>query len=368
MRDTELRIGGEVYAGWESVGITRAMDAAAGAFRLTVTDRWAGQRESWPINPGDECEVRADGETVIRGWVDIVRPSLDSSAHAIEIQGRDRTGDMVDCSAVHDPDEWRNIDLLALAGILGGPFGISARAEAAVGDPFPLVKVNQGETALECLARYARARKLLVMPDGAGGLLLTRTGARRAAVDLIQGENIKSASGSLDWSERFSQYTVKGQGNFSEDNADGEPEAHVLATARDAYVTRYRPLIVIADADAVESTAAERATWEANTRLGRSAQASITVVGWRERAGGALWAPNTLVRVRSPWLRIDGQMLIRQVTLSRDSTSGTTATLECVSPQAYDPAPPDGAQGRSLKKKDRANPWLEALGEELDDE
>lgn len=367
MADAELRIGGVVYGGWESVGITRAMDAAAGAFRLTVTDRWSGQREPWPINPGDECEVRADGETVIRGWVDIVRPGFDAGSHAIEVQGRDRTGDMIDCSAVHDPDEWRRIDLLALANILGGPFGIGARAEVDVGAPIDLVKLNQGETALEALSRYAKARKVLVMPDGAGGVLLTRTGARRASVELVQGENILRASGSLDWSERFSDYIVKGQGRFNADNADGEPEAHVQAAARDTLVTRYRPLIVVADADAVESTAADRATWEANTRLGRSAQASVTVVGWRETPGGALWRPNTLVNVRSPWLRIDGQMLVRQVTLARDATSGTVATLELVSPQAYDPAPPDG-KGRSLKKKDRANVWAEALGEEITEE
>lgn len=354
----ELRIGGQVYAGWESVGVTRAMDACAGTFGLSVTDRWYGQDQPWPINPGDACEVRLDGETVITGYVDMSRPSYSASSHTIEVQGRDRSADMIDCSAVHTPDEWRNIDLLKLANILAGPFKIAARADVSVGAPFSLVKLNQGETALEALLRYARQRKLLVMPDAKGGILLTRTGTRRAAVDLVQGQNILEASGTLDWSERFSEYTVKGQSNFSIDT-DGETEAHVLGKASDPGVNRYRPLVIVGDSDTNTASAKDRATWEANTRLGKATAATITVQGWRQNGAGALWQPNMLVRVRSPWLRMDGEMLIRQVTFKKDN-SGTTTQLEVASPQAFQPEPPDKA-----KKKGGDNQWMSAIGEDV---
>ena len=45
----------------------------------------------------------------------------------------------------------------------------------------------------------------------------------RASVELVQGQNILSANGKLDWSERFSEYIVKGQGGFSEET-DGEKQ------------------------------------------------------------------------------------------------------------------------------------------------
>lgn len=64
------------------------------------------------------------------------------------------------------------------------------------------------------------------MPDGAGGLLITRAGNRRAAVGLVQGENILTASGSIDHSQRFSSYLVKGQASYSAES-DGEGEAHI---------------------------------------------------------------------------------------------------------------------------------------------
>lgn len=364
MRDDrlELRIGGTAYAGWKSIGVTRAMDCAAGTYNLGVTDRWAANQKPWEITPGDLADITIGGETVISGYVDIVDPEFDSGSHTISVQGRDKSADMIDCAAVHEPDEWRNISLLALAGILAKPFGISVSNDADIGQVIDLVKLQQGETAFEALTRYAKMRKMLVMPDGKGGVILTRTGSKRAAVELVHGENILSASGRLDYSERFSEYIVKGQGQFSSET-DGEKEAHVLAKATDPGVKRYRPTIVIADTEANDATAQERATWQANTAIGKSINGKISVQGWRQTKGGELWAPNLLVRVRAPWMRIDGEMLIKQVTFVKNSDNGTTAELDIVSPQAFDPEPPSSKKAKK-KKKGGGNPWEAALGDD----
>lgn len=363
----ELLIGGRLYAGWEQAGITRAMDAACGTFNLAVTDRWEPNAEPWPIVPGDECEIRLGGETVISGYVDLVRPSFNADSHTISVQGRDRSADLVDCSAVHDPDEWKNIDLLALANRLGSPFGVAAKAETDIGAPIPLVKLQHGETALEALTRHARMRKVLVMPDGAGGILLTRTGSRRAAVELLQGRNILDASGQLDNSERFSDYIVKGQASYR-DETDGETEAHAEGKARDPGVTRYRPMLIVADAESNAASASDRATWEANTRMGRAASATIVVQGWRQTPGGELWAPNMLVSVRSSWLGMSGEMLIRQVTFDKGA-GGTVTQLDVVSPSAYEPEPikqkkGSGSGGLTWNEgvDDDVKDWMKRIG------
>ncbi|WP_376947180.1 phage baseplate assembly protein [Azorhizophilus paspali] len=360
---------GMSYAGWTELGVTRAMDAVSGAFTVALTERWEGrggmaaQVEPWPILPGDACEVRLGGVPLVVGYVDIFRPSYGPESHTINIQGRDKAADMIDCSAVHSPDEWKNIDLLKFAQIIAQPFGIPVRADVSVGEPFQVIKLNQGETAFEAIERYARQRKLLAMPDGAGGLLLTRAGTQRASVALVQGKNIKEASGSIDHSQRFSQYTVKAQTSWSE-ATDGEAEAHIEGAVTDSGVKRYRPMLVIAEADGTANAAKERATWEANTRIGKSATASITVQGWRQYPGGPLWLPNMLVNVRSSWLRMDGEMMIRQVTFTRDD-GGTQAKLDIVSPQAFAPEPPDSlAAKKAGKKDDDGKLWKEALGEE----
>lgn len=370
MDDLELLVNGQIYAGWTSLGVTRAMDAAAGAFTVELTERWEGnegmaaQVEPWPILPGDECEVRLGGVPMIHGYVDIFRPSFTATDHTINIQGRDKTSDLIDCSAVHSPDEWKNIDLLAFAKIVAKPFGIEVSADVDVGEKFPVIKLQQGETAFEAIARYAKQRKLLAMPDGSGGLMLTRTGKLRAAVGLVQGENIKESSGSIDHSQRFSDYTIKGQASYSDDT-DGEGEAHIEGSVKDSGITRYRPMLIIAESGGTPGGAKERATWEANSRLGKSASASITVFGWRQGGlTGDLWLPNMLVAVKSDWLRMDGEMIIRQATFTRDE-NGTLTKLDIVSPQAFAPEPPDSKDAKKKKGKNKGrNIWAEAIGEE----
>lgn len=367
MDDLELLVNGMAYAGWTSLGVTRAMDAASGAFTVTLTERWEGregmaaQVEPWPILPGDQCEVRLAGVPLIVGYVDMFRPAYSATAHTINIQGRDKTSDLIDCSAVHAPDEWRNLDLLQFARAVAAPFGVPVSAEAEVGERFALIKLQQGETAFEAIERYARQRRLLLMPDGAGGLLLTRAGTRRAEVALVQGENILDASGTIDHSQRFSAYTVKAQAGFSVDS-DGEAEAHIEGAVTDSGISRYRPLLIVAESGGTGASVRERAAWEANSRLGKSAAASITVQGWRQYPGGPIWSPNMLVAVRSAWLRLDGEMIIRQATFERGE-QGTTTRLDLVSPQAFAPEPPDSRKTKTNKAGKR-NIWAEAIGEE----
>lgn len=370
MDDLELLVNGMKYSGWSSLGVTRAIDAATTAFTATLTEKWeagnnsTAQVEPWPILPGDGCEVRLAGFPMVIGYVDIFKPSYSATDHSINVQGRDKVADMVDCSAVHSPDEWKNIDLLSFAQILANPFGVTVTADIALGEPFQICKLQQGETAFKAIERYARQRKALLMPDGAGGLLITRAGVRRATTSLVQGENILSASGTIDHSQRFSNYQVKGQASYSPDST-GETEAHIQGGVSDSGIIRYRPMLLVAETGGTTASLQDRAAWEANSRIGKSAAASITVQGWRQSAGGALWEPGMLVYVRSSWLRMDGWMLIRQITYERGE-GGTTAKLEIVSPQAFDPEPPDGAKATKSKvgKKGQRNIWAEAIGEE----
>jgi prophage tail gpP-like protein len=366
MDEFELLVGGMVYAGWTSIGVTRAMDASAGAFTVTLAERWyEGQSprltEPWPILPGDECEVKLGGVSLIKGYVDIFRPSFSSNSHTINIQGRDKTADLIDCSSVHNPDQWKNLDVLQFAQALAKPYGVKVRADVDVGPKFATLKLQQGETSFEAIERYAKQRKLLLMPDTGGDLLLTRAGTKRAAVSLVQGENILEASGSIDHTQRFSEYIVKAQASYSNDT-DGDREAHLKGSVTDSGIERYRPMLIIAEAGGTGASVTERAAWEANTRIGKSAAASITVQGWRQQPGGALWEPNMLVPVRSSWLRMDGEMIIRQVTYERGE-GGTTAKLDIVSPQAFAPEPPDSKDAKT-RKAGKRNVWAEAIGEE----
>ncbi len=329
----ELKVKSGIFSGWEEIEIKLGIEQICGTFQLDVTERWPGQDTPTPILPGNSCEVLLDGQTMITGYVDYTEPSYDDTSHAVSITGRDKTLDLVDCSAIHKSGQWRNRSLDQIASDICKPFGIKVIKLVDVGDPFSTFNIQEGERAFEALDRMARMRAVLLMSDGLGNLLITRAGQNSIATELVEGVNIKRGSGKFSWKERFSHYVVKGQHR----GTDGEPADNARgpsAAADDTVIDRYRPLVVLAEDQGHIASLKQRAEWEKNVRLGRANRATITVQGWKHADG--LWLPNSLVHLRSPKLYADLDLLIAQVTYKKKRSTGTTTDLELVRPEAFD--------------------------------
>lgn len=330
MPDVTLQVAGRLYGGWKSIRITRGIEQIAGSFELTVSDRWPGQETARPIRPGQACTVAIDKETVITGYVDDVLPHYNAREHTVTVAGRDRTGDLVDCS-VYPAGEWRGRTLLQVAVEICKPFGVTVRAEVDTGAPFNSAAAQPGETGFEALERAARMRGLLLVADGLGGLVLTRASKTRVTTPLVRGQNILAASTVLSWRERFSRYLVQGQdsgSNWSTPEQNTQPQGEAL----DNSIDRYRPLLVLAEYNGNTAQMQERAKWEAAVRLGRATRAMVTVQGWRHGAG--LWLPNRLVRLTDDWLGVDRDLLIAAVSCLYDE-GGSRCELELVRPEAF---------------------------------
>jgi prophage tail gpP-like protein len=349
MPDVRLSVNGADYGGWEKIRIVRGMEQIAGTFELTVSERWPGTPEGRAIRPGDECRVSVDGETVITGYIDDFMPQYDAGSHSVTVAGRDRTGDLVDCSAVHSPGEWRGLDLLGLAQAIAQPFGVSVRADTDLGPAFGTFALQESETAFEAIERAAKMRAVLLMSDGRGGLLLTRASSERIGTALELGVNILGARGSFSQKDRFSEYIVKGQRKGTDDDFEA-PNAITEVTARkaDEGVKRYRPLVILAE-DLGDGVSFERRiAWERNTRLGKSIRSTVTVQGWKH--AGGLWAPNRTVHITDPWQGLDDDLIIAQVQLMLDDR-GTVTDLELTHPAAFDLLPEAEHQKASKKQK-----------------
>jgi prophage tail gpP-like protein len=249
------------------------------------------------------------------------------------VYGRDAVGDLIDCSAALRPGRWENRTLTQIAADICRPFGIAVTATADVGPVFAAFAVQPGESAFEAIERACRFRGVLPISDGRGGLVLAEPSTERLSVALVQGENILAASAALSFRDRFSAYTALGQA-AGMDESTPEQNASPAGRATDPGVTRYRPLIVIAEESADAAGLARRAVWEAAVRRGRSSRAVITVQGWSHPGG--VWAPNRRVLVRAPWLQLDAEMLIVSVHLLRDA-SGTRAEIEVCPPEGLTP-------------------------------
>lgn len=340
MPDFRVVVNGQSYGGWKEASVTRTIEALAGSFEVLVSEKWPGEPTRREINPGDACTITLDGETVLSGYVDEVNGQYaggaegGDGAHTVAISGRDKTGDLVDCSHVGPPNEWQGQRIDAIARAICAPFGVTVTVASGTDIGAPLARkfaIAAGETAYEAIERMCRTRAVLAVSDGRGGLVLTRAGTAKASTALVLGENILAGSGLSSLTERFSQVTVKGQ-RAGDDSLFGAEASGPSGLARDPIVQRYRPLIVVAESQADIATCRDRARWETNVRAGRGRRATYRVQGW-SHAGG-LWRPNELVDVRDPLLGNATEMLI--VTVRHSIAQGSSTEIELVRPEAYD--------------------------------
>lgn len=352
MADVRLEVDGTEYLGWKRVHVERGVDTISGVFVLEVSDRWSASQQPWAIRPGAECQLSVDGITIMVGYVDVVRASYDATSRSLQISGRDKAADMVDSSALNEPDSWSEVTIGKLTKELAAPFGIEVTDSSGDTKPFHLAKIQPGETAFAILERYSRQRGVLTISDGRGGIVLTKPGDQRADVSLEQGANILSASGTADYSQRFAEYLVTGQ-TAGTDTVFGTEASQVEGKSRDAEVRSARRLLITAPNSADAANMQAIAAWEAITRAARGSPLTITVQDWYQTPGGRLWEPGEIVQVKSPWLQLTEatDFLINSVEFTKDD-GGTLTKLELLRPDAYKPNPAldaqDGAFGGFL--------------------
>lgn len=331
MADVTLQVNGLNYAGWETARITLGMEQIAGEFELSVSERWGGQDAMWPIFPGDECRIFLGKIPVITGYVDDAAPEYDKASHNVRITGRDKTGDLVDCSAIHKSGEWLGVPLERICSDLCAPFGIGVKTLAPTGARFKKFAIQECETVFEALDRAARMRGILLMSDGLGNLLLTRAGSEISPVALVKGQNIEKLSGTFSNKDRHSIYIIKGQNPGSDDTTTAH-HAQTKASCTDANITRYRPLIVFAD-QGTGSTYRDRAIWERNIRAGRGSRAVYTVTGWE--CGSGIWRPNRMVKIQDDFLHAPPELIIPKVVFHLDE-NGSRTELEVCRKEAFE--------------------------------
>lgn len=335
-----LTLGGMAYAGWTDVSIETSIDSVSGGFDLTLSAREKTGVTEWPIARGMACTVTLGGETLITGWVDSVERRIAAEDYAISVRGRDKAGDLVDCSATNSPGSWRGKKLEAIAAEIAAPFGIALVIEGDTGKAFEKFALQPQETAFAAIERMARYRGLVCWSTGDGRVIIGNPGTSGAIAGRIEeGANVLSASAGDEGSERFSEYLVKGQASGS-DRRNGKAAAQIRGNASDAGVTRYRPMIVIGEEQSDASSLASRAEWEARVRAGRGQKLGVTVPGWfteggQEAGAGTVWKAGTRATCRIPSCRIDAVLLVQRVRFSRSGDQGTVTELELVPPEAW---------------------------------
>lgn len=349
-----ILVKGKAYGGWKSARVMRSIESICGSFDLSVSDRFVDQEIPWPILEEDECTVKIEGVTVLTGYVDARRVSFGPEESTFEVTGRDRTGDLVDCS-VFLPESgaskkgkkaWQFVGVspLDLAIKVAKPYGISVTLQAGLSPPAKVktFAVSPGDSAADVIEKACRLAGLLPVSDGVGGLVLVRAGSNRATTALVQGKNVLSASAEFDSQGRFATYAALAQGPGTDD-AFGTAAAHVQAYAEDAGVRRpWRTLVVRPEGAATVAQCELRAQWEAKVRAARGDAVSVNVQGWRQQ-DGSVWPLNAKVQTDLPAIGIGGEMLITGALHTVDDSTGEITQLTIRRPDAFLPDPTVGS-------------------------
>ena len=309
-----LLIDDKVYAGWTAIEVQRGIERIAGGYVLQLTTRYPGVDAPLQLRQGLACKVLLGADLVITGYIDEYETDDTDRSSSVRVHGRDKTGDLVDCSAMYKTGQWRGVRLEQIVADIALPFKINVAVAPGTdtGEVFKRFALEEGEKAFAAIDRACRLRAVLVTSTPDGNLLITTASTVSSGVRLMEGVNMHKFHSRHDWKERHSEITLKGQVP-GDDHEHGAAAAHLKASAKDAEIDRYRPLVVIAEHGTSSKSLSDRAAWEVKVRLGRGKRGGCTVVGWRtgtDGQQGPLWQPNTLVHVTSARMGLDMELLI----------------------------------------------------------
>jgi len=278
---------------------------------------------------------------VLTGYVDAVSASVDTGVR-FRISGRDITNDLVDCS-VTKASEWKDLKFEDFVQDLIEPFPIEVVLDSVVdtGDVIPTINYEQGSKVYELIAKHAQLKQLILITLPDGRLLITRASTERVTDEFgkttmssfIEGDNILSITANTNWSEVFSEYIVKGSRQSTVDDATEEEATQIEGCTTDTRIPRFRPLIIVPDAEQSNVSAKKRADWEATTRIGAAEDYTIIRQGWQPSI-------NKLAYVKSPSLAVDGDYVIASFRLIADE-SGKRTEFNFVHPRVFTPLEAD---------------------------
>jgi prophage tail gpP-like protein len=345
-----LTVGNQSLTGWQRVSVTRPLAAIPASFSIEVTEKYPNASDI-DLKAGQPCTVKIGADLVLTGYVDRYSSSISAAQHTIRVEGRSRSEDLVDCSALvqnttagsesKEGLQILNGDVISIAKQLAAPYHVEINSNVTGPlQPIPQLNINLGETVWEIIDRITRYAELIPydMPDGS--LMFSAVGTESMASGFTIGANVESADVMFSMDQRYSQYEGHVMATMALGTDAGVNSPGVGEIVKDEEVPRFRKLFVISEQTVMgQPLAGKRAIWEKNRRWGQSFNFTVTTDGWRD-AAGKLWSPNMLAPVNAPQLKVDPtkSWLIGTVTYLRDE-GGQHARLSLWPKEAFSVEP-----------------------------
>lgn len=352
-----IKINGNPYNNFISATVAASITAMARGFSFVST---ASLENNFPVKIGDNVIITADGTQIIDGFIESIEINYNDLSHDIRVGGRSFLSDFVD-STVPTQFEKSGTTLEAIASNLLSSIGINASIDNQAGSirdfGSDITSAEIGQNALEFLEGYSRKRQILLTSDGAKKMIFARAGTARAPAELknvlgARDNNILDARLNINYANRFNQYIVHSQLNTSTDGFSQTPKETVeqQGEAIDDDIRASRKLEMNAEESSESFSAGDRAVWEKNIRIGNAWNYSVTVAG--NSVDGALWLPNTIVKVTDNFCQIDSQeLLIKDVQYDFDLSGGSKTKMNIIKRESLTLEVAQSARKSNTKKQ-----------------
>jgi len=339
-----LEVNGTDYDNFVSASVGIRLDALSNTFTFEAV---APQNAPLPFKGGDPCKIRADGELVLTGFIEVISVSYDSESHTINVSGRDKTGDLLD-STIDKLDDFygENLTLKALIEAVIKSIGSDIKViDEANPTPFngaeDISAPEPGDNAFSFIEAHARKKQVLLTSNANGDIIITKNSGEYAegAVQHIIGaddNNVLSANFNFDTTGRYNLYKMASSLNPVALNFSGDTGVDSISNQSggisDDEIRAGRQLVLVSETTLSDENCAKRAKWEADIRKARGLLYSAKVNGFR--IADNLWQINRLYQIVDDYVGKKETMLCNSVSFNW-GPEGSDTDLGFVGKKAY---------------------------------
>lgn len=373
-------VNGQRFGGWKSVHIEMSLDQIARAFSLEVTRTFPNKSDYKILQSGGLVQVMIGDDLVCTGYITATPVKYDGKTITVNVQGKSKTVDLVDCcppsAAVETASSegwagvkgksgnevkapaaasmWKNIPTSEIIAALAKPYGIAVRDDAGIATKPANHTVNPGETVVESINRLITKDNIILTDDENGNLVITQPGEGGECTDaLVLGQNVLSGEAKFDFSKRYSDYVVLGQ-HKQTDSDNSKTAASDKGTAHDSGISRYRLKVIKDKGQSSNAFCLGRADFEMRYAKSQSEKVTYKVQGWRQSSGD-LWPLNGNVRVVDTILNKSNPTLVISRISFDMNAQGMLTTLDCCAKEGI--SRDEKSSGTTSEKKDAGASW-----------
>jgi len=306
--------------------LTKSIENFCNSFSFTITNKMANDIS---LAEGSRIKISIAGENQFTGLVESINHSQTSNSHSITVQGRDKTGELIDSYIIAKQYKQNNfLKLLRLILDDNGYQNIKITS-----DIFILPKLvgksfipEKGEKIFSFIDRLAKQLRVILITDSDGDILITREGADLAVGGLNANSNIVSTSLDIDTSESYKYIKIIGTIKTDQSKKRLKQGKEII----DERSQTNKRLIVNIGNNTNRQNIESIANWYMAVKRGKGARYNATVQGFlTNNTTGLLWQANTTVILRDSKKGINGLFLIQSVNYSQSLEGSKTDLILC---------------------------------------